>query len=374
MSIFGRNNVGSTLSAPVYEGYSCESNGDLIAIQEGYEDQLAIIESIHALDMEEISFKKQLKSLKESGASTDEIESSISKYETVIEGVVGNVWDNIKKFFTKMWGKIKAFFHSVVRYFDGLFKSGKDFVEKYAKELENLNLNGYKFKMYNYTVSEEKKADSLFTITQKFLSSKGAFPTRAASPTADIQELTDKLESDKDDIINGLRGELVGGGNLDKEQFAKELFGTFRGGASSETDKEEEQVNISNIISVLKGSDKALEKAEKAITDCDKVFSDYIKEIDKMQNVIGNVKTDATEAKWEKHKISKDNSHDYNSTNTAGHKGESISFVKACSSIFSEGKNIALEYFRAWKEAIVERNGVYKSVCTSAFRYKKKDN
>ena len=374
MSIFGRNNTGSTLTAPVYEGYSHEYNGDLLAIQEGFEDQLAIIESIHALDMEEIEMKKDVRALEESGADADAISSRIEKFEAVAEGMAGDVWSRIKNFFTKMWGKLKAFFASIVRFFDGLFKSGKDFVTKYEKELIKLNLNGYKAKMYKYShLDEEPKAKAALFTARNYLVNKSVSPMRAVSPGKsgkDMQDEIDAIEQGKEDILNGLRGEFVGGGNLDKSEYSKELFGYFRSGAKSETDKDEVSISIKDIISTLK-DDKVVKAAEAAVTDCNKVFEDQIKEIDKVEAAIGKA---ATDDKGKETSTEKYGSTPYKPGTAKNISGEAISYVQKCSSMFSEAKNIALDFFRAWKEAITERNSEYKSVAVKAFRYKKKED
>jgi hypothetical protein len=124
MSFFGNLNK-SSYDIPVFEaGSDVEVNGDLIAIEEGYEDQLAIIEALHTLDMAEIDLKKDLKNLTESS----EIEARQKEYEAVVENVISNAWDRLKQFFLNMLGKLQAFFKTIVRFFDGLFRSGKKFV------------------------------------------------------------------------------------------------------------------------------------------------------------------------------------------------------------------------------------------------------
>lgn len=363
MSLFGGRSNYSTMEAPVFEGYDCLHNGDLRAIEEGYEDQLAIIEAIHEIDMAELDYNRDLKSLNE---SYGDIDARTNQYTVALEGLVANAWEKIKKFFTNMWGKLKAFFDSVVRFFDSLFKSGKDFAEKYEKQLDRLSLTGYKFKMYDYSVeSQVQKASDIFSAIQKFLENKKIYPTFALSAeNKDVIEKTmETMSDDKENILDEFRGTMCGESSANKEEYSKKLFGLFRSGATSENDKKDVSVDIKKVIADLKNT-KISEAVNKTITDMNTVFTNYLKTLTTLENKI----SDSTN---EKPASFKEGNITHTSATVTNMKGEATEYVRKCSTFFSECKEIALENFRTWKEAITERNTVYKSVCVGAFRYKK---
>ncbi len=353
MSIFSKSSSFpiTDINVPVFEGYNSEFNGDLIAVQEGYEDQLAIIEAIHSLDIADLEMRKAVKVLQESGADEHEIQAKMEEYNTVTEASVSNVWQRIKDFFARMLGKLKAFFGSVIRAFDAMFKSGKNFATKYEKDLNSLDLSGFKYKMFKYTNLNGSKASDFLSIADKLIDSKMSSPGNTAEAIVDSLE---KFDDQKEEMFDSLRGSYCGGGNLDRDEYTEALYSNFRDGAKDSEDKEEVSINIRDIIATLK-DDKPLKEAEAALTDCEQVFKKQISEISKL------------EREFQK---SADNTKTGDSDRARSQK--LVLVAQKQSSAFSEAKTIALEYFRAWKAAVTARNSEYKSVCVAAFRYKKK--
>jgi hypothetical protein len=371
MSIFGRSQTvtGSTVTAPVYEGYGVEVNGDILAIQESWEDQLAVIEALHSLDMEELSLRGDVKTLQESSASETEIDARYEQYQTVTESMVKDAWEKIKEFFAKLWGKIKAFFKSVVRVFDGIFRSAESFVKKYKSDLKKLNLRDYKYKMFNYThidddlgSLEEVKtmADELYAEATK--ASVSGYTEVALS---NLDAKMTKMRENKEDMLDEIRGDVVDKGSLSVEQFAHELFAMFRGGAKSKEDKQEISVNIDTIITTIEKAGDGKKKADEFGKKVDAEFSRIIKDIDALAAKVKGTKAEGThvdvdlgEGKGGKRKVKSDG------------VSKVVEALRVYSGIFSSTKSIQLQAFRAWQDAWKERNSTYKTVCTSAFRHK----
>jgi len=349
MAIFNR--VGRGITIPSYSGYDCLVNGDLLAIQEGYEDQLAIIESIHEMDIEEINMESDVKTLRESGADEVKIQTRINEFESVVESAMGGVWENIKAFFSKMWGKLQQFFASVIRFFDGLFKSGKDFATKYEKELRRLSLSGYKHKMFNYSeLDGNNHVSNGITVAMEIVNQTGAL--KNFSSDTEAKKCLEDMEENKEETINKVRGAFVGGGSKDSDDFKKGLFSHFRSGAKDSEDIEEQSVNIGTIINALI-SDKYAKMAKDSESAAEKSFTTIIKTVNDREKEFGKSVDDKNKSD-DKRKLA----------------SVQISIMQKYSSLFSEAKTIALEYFSAWKQAITERESVYKQVCVSAFRYK----
>lgn len=357
MSIFGKSKGNSTsVTAPVYEGYGAEINGDILAIQESWEDHQTVIEALHALDIAELTLRNDVKSLQESGAEASEIEAREAEYATVTEAMVKNAWEGIKNFFNKLWGKIKAFFKSIVAVFDGIFKNAQDFVKKYDAELRKRNLTGFEYKMHSYT-NIDKAAFMELDVkaeTQKILVDALKVAT-TANTDKEIETLGNeisKLKENKEDILDSYRGEVIGTASVNSNQFEQVLYSIFRNGAKDKGDAKEQAVKITEIIDALKNTDGKT-KAEAFAKKTDEEFAKIIKTVADMENALG---------KSDKH-------HD---NYTPARNAKVVEALRTFSTLFSAQKDIQLGVFRAWKTAFAERNSVYKAVCGAALRYKAK--
>lgn len=364
MSIFGKGYNNSTVTAPVYEGYGVDVNGDILAITESFDDQLEIVKALHAIDMEELAMRSDVRQLRESGADLSSIEERQQQYEAVTEGMVKNAYQKIKEFFSKLWGKIRAFFASVVRYFDSLFKSSKEFATRYERDLKKLDLQGFKYKMHKYTnldglklerIDRKEVVQSIF----KGLKSVDASEQGLEKLRAEIEE----QRQNKDKDVAELRGLFVKKGPLTAEEFAEALYAYFRNGATSDDDAVEQDVNIEEIISTLKET-KAKKEVEDFAKKNDEEFSKILKDISEIERKLATAKE-------------KDGGYTVkHSDNEASVPTKASSLVleqlRLAASFLSTQKDIEMQFFRAWRTAYAERESVYKHVCLAAFRYKRK--
>ena len=97
--------------------YSANVGASVIAMES--------IEELHDIFMEEYNYEQA-----DLAALNEGVLLEGSQYEAVAEVATNGVFDKVKMFFKKLWEKVKAFFHNIVRFFDSLFKSGKEFVSK----------------------------------------------------------------------------------------------------------------------------------------------------------------------------------------------------------------------------------------------------
>lgn len=364
MSIFGKGYNNSTVTAPVYEGYGVDVNGDILAITESFDDQLEIVKALHAIDMEELAMRSDVRQLRESGADIYAIKERQQQYEAVTEGMVKNAYQKIKEFFSKLWGKIKAFFASVVRYFDGLFKSSQDFAKKYEQQLKKLDLHGFKYKMHKYTnldglkleVADRKEViESLFGVLKSVNGSEKGLEK--------LRDIIEELRENKEKMVADLRGQFIKKGPLTQDEFAEALYAYFRNGATSDDDMEEQPVEIEKIIAVLKDT-KAKKEVEDFAKKNDEEFSKILKDINEIERKLATAKE-------------KDGRYTVkHSDNEARVPSKASSLVlellRLSASSVSTQKDIEMQFFRAWRTAYAERDAVYKRVCLAAFRYKRK--
>lgn len=364
MSIFGKGYNNYTVTAPVYEGYGVDVNGDILAITESFDDQLEIVKALHAIDMEELAMRSDVRQLRESGADLYAIEERQHQYEAVTEGMVKNAYQKIKEFFSKLWGKIKAFFASVVRYFDGLFKSSQDFAKKYEQQLKKLDLHGFKYKMHKYTNLGivKKLTDQTAQIEGVFAELKAV--DESEEKIKELQEGIDALRENKDEHIAYMRGQFVRKEMpLTQKEYTEVLYAFFRNGATSDDDMEEQPVDIEHILAVLKDTNVKKEVGNWAKKN-DKEFSKILKDISEIERKLATAKE-------------KDGRY------TVKHSDFEASIPTKAYSLVLEGlrliagfvsaqKDIEMQFFRAWRSAYAERESVYKRVCLAAFRYKRK--
>lgn len=350
MSIFGtQSDFG--LDVPAMESYSIYG-GDFVALEEAMTDMQGVIESIHTHDMAELQCEKEVRALEASYASAYEIESVRENYAVVMEGAVKDMYEKLINMLKKLWAKIKGYFANMVRFFDGLTKSGKDFVKKYEKQLQELDLAGFEYPMYkwdNARLSNDTNVEDYPNLVQKVIRpyvAEGGATAEAHATKA--KTLADK----KEEILDKVRGAFVGKGSVEAADFNEALFGYFRNGATGKDDRDDVKVNISAIIATLK-EDKMVAKLKKAEANVNKVFNEQIKELTKQRDAL-NKNVVAQGGDSEKGSIAKA---------AANYHNRKIS-------IFTEAQSIALGFVRAWKDAVVARNKEYKAVAVAAFRYK----
>lgn len=382
-TIFGKTvkpSENEGIEVPVFEGYDVLDDGDLIALQESYEDQLSIVKQIHQIDTEMLLMESDINALQENeDVSEYEIEQREEAAEVVVEASVKGAWESIKQFFRNLAGKLKAFFDSVVRYFDGLFRSSAGFVSKYESQLSKLNLAGYKFKMHDYTHLEEPAKDATVMDAKgvKDLYHMVFDRTIAASPEG-IERLKRQIESsrgEKEELLNGVRGDVLGGGPVTPDKFKHQLFSYFRGGAKSHDDRAEKAVEIRKIIASIKNtSAKAkIQAAEKATND---EFNDILKKIDALSKSVENSSGFKSNDGENMHRADAPSP-------TAGATTRRVNYNVNNRTVIVEGvrmlatfttgiKDINMAFFREWRAAWAERDSAYKSICRGAFSYKAK--
>lgn len=331
---------GATYEAPVYEGYSFEHGGAQTIAMESFDDNLAVLEALSALDIHILR------------------ESSV---EVVTEAASGGVVERIKAALKKLWGKIKAFFESIIRFFDSLTKSAADFAKKYADKLRKIDLSGFKYKMYNYTIPEDpatiavKASDAgVGPVADKLNSFTGHDLEAGKAAIEAIKEGKEDLQGK----IRGLYARQSGG--LDEGEFRTALFAYFRDGAESESDKDEVSVDIFAIMDTVKGSAKLKTAITKARDAEDKLFANYLRDLDNAQKKM----------KFDK---GGDTGSNAPATGSEGSTGNAAVFAGLCKLYNDQvqfAKSTSIAFYNAWINAVKERDRTYKSVMAAAFRHK----
>lgn len=261
--------------APVYEGH-IEPTGDAImaittdSVLEGLQLQAAL----HVAD---------------ATIEYTAVHESAEAAEAVLESVIGGTFGKIKSGLKALWGKIKAWFKQVAKSFQLMFTSGKDFIKKYKKEIQEKRASGFEYDGYVWTIDagNAKATQGMNAINGVLTKVYGAAP----SITMNTDKLEEKYELSelKENIVDGLGKALgVSGSNVDMSEIKKALAEAYRGGAEEKTEiKEFAKMNRGALIDLV----EKVEKNKKFIDDAEKVvdkqFAESIKVLDKLETSIG---------------------------------------------------------------------------------------
>lgn len=347
MSIFGsKTQASEEFTTPLFEGYGVEENGDLIAVQESHDDSLHVIKALHAIDMNELSMRSDVKQLTESGAEESAISSRMEEYEIVSESAVKDAWAKVETFLKNLWGKIQAFFRSVLAHIDGFVRSNEAFAKKYETQLGKLDLSGYTREMYKYSNLDgfEFQKDFSDEVAAEITSDMNG------ASAEKLKSAIEEIKAGREEEISGARGHVVGKGSLTAAEYKEALFAHYRSGARSKSDKSKEAINVSEMLTALKGSKKMKDEAGKAAKKFDEDFKKALKKVSEFKT---KVKSDSKKEGGDKAVASL-----------------TLEATRLFVNMFTAGRDITLTNFRAWRQATAERDSAYKSALVGALSYK----
>ena len=75
---------------------------------------------------------------------------TVEEKQSVMEGVLSDAGTKIKNFFKKLAEKIKAWWKSVVKYFQTIFSSNKNFLDKYGDELRGKDTSDFSYEGHKW--------------------------------------------------------------------------------------------------------------------------------------------------------------------------------------------------------------------------------
>jgi len=204
-----------------------------------------------------------------------------NKTEMVYEGARLDAFvAKAKEFFLNIWEKIKAIFKKVLIQFNSWFKSDKEFIKKYEKDLNLAKNRGfgdkeikwYNYKFYrdkSYTEKIEKGAES-FNVTdlKDALNtikgySKVDVPVPANNDLKDWQDLNKKLNETETvkEVYDKFRGEFVGEGSVEAGEFVKKFKEHLQGGETKD------DVKLATALPVCVDFLKSSENIKKHLND-----------------------------------------------------------------------------------------------------------
>lgn len=390
MSYFGSSMAGSlgavNYTGPSYDGgYDVNHDGEHQIAMESMQANYEITRAFAQMASVDYTNRARVQQAVLESYSPYQVEEELRNYDVALEAASTGVIQKIKDFVMKLWGKVKAFFASVARSIDLVFKSGTDFVKKYKEQLKKLKLSGFKETTYNYTLgnlpitkvygkdSNDGFGHVLTTISSGMNDFAGTKIDRDGSDAnkEHWDEVDRKLaehESQRDQRMEEFRGELISG-STSAETFREDLRKALRGG---EKTKKEIHINMSTIISDLEGVNKLNETIKKARTEADNHYNGVIRKLNDAADTIDKNKGKAdyqTEAGDRAKYIS-----DEGDTKPASdaYVSRVTRYMRSISSDVTARQAIINSVFTEWNAAITERDKEYKRIIRAALSYKEK--
>nr|DAF97843.1 MAG TPA: hypothetical protein [Myoviridae sp. ctYA416] len=196
------------------------------------------------------------------------ISEGVAPAEIYTEGMVGAIWEKIKKIFkfAKEW--IKVIFRKFMAWVNSIIKSDADFATKYKKDIEK----GFALVDRDKEISVKFNLDAIKGDDSKIESYAEHLRASAVSALGEYVKVEDGSLKSKENKADATKEDLEKfRDDLDEkvEEFRDEFFG-------SDTMKISDFQSANNIIELLKGKLSNITKAEKTVVgELDRVEKQY---------------------------------------------------------------------------------------------------
>ena len=252
-----------------------------------------------------------------------------------VKGFIGKA----KEFFMKMWEKIKGMFKKFFAMFDSYTKSDKDFINKYKTHLLKVNARNFEYKGFNFT-------NLNYDVAKAAEKALDPVPINTDGTIGEDVEAGLNKVSNKSEIVEKMRGAVLGESSLEASEFTKELFKLFR---SDEDSKETlDNINVSSLIANISGNSGLKKEADKSYKDLEKKFKETLKTLDKLEKSLTKAATDSE-------------------------SGAKVRYANAAIYFVKEQMNIAQIVNGAKLTAIKDCNRQSKAICVALMNYKPKN-
>ena len=261
MAIFS-NTITDKYDIPVYEGYSFEVCGHYDALTESLEDSLSITEAMHAFDMAEIEGLRRIKALRESNEDKDdEIEEEEEKLESTLEASGKEILTKIGEAIKKLWGKITAFFRSIMNHLKSLLKRRKEIIS-YTEDDVLKALNGRRFihSVYDYMIFDRVRRYDAKNIISTVYSLNTVLKWEDKDLIKKGEVDFSRINKYFEKTVNTFTDEIRSLEETYKKRTVKVISSEYMTGFKSFVDKQDE------IFKVIENNKKELDRVFKEVT------------------------------------------------------------------------------------------------------------
>lgn len=208
--------------------------------------------------------------------------------EILMENVLKSTWDKIRAMFQKLWAKIKSWFEAIKRKLALMFTSGKKFVDRFKKEIEEKSTKGFEYEGYDYTLADgEKNIVTLNGEIDGVLKSEVDFSFDEEQMTVSGQHssVTGRGDAGGNNDTKASKEKVTGGKEL--SAYYEEARKAFTGGTDQKKDIKEFSANSKDEMMTLVSDGKAqIRSIQNAQSDIDGQFNRVLGTINKVKSSI----------------------------------------------------------------------------------------
>ena len=203
-----------------------------------------------------------------------------------LESAGDGIFAKIKNFFKSIWDKIVGWWKSVVKFFQSMIMSDKDFISKYRKEITEKSKSKFEYQGYNFddSVLDDLggRVDKITGIVKNSfdIEMKMSESDKMIKLKAEIGAKIDKAKKDIERIADARDGNYSGSATAKKK-----LLREFRGKTDSKkTIKEFSHCTPEHMMDVLEGAKSALSDIQALQQDVTEAIKTYDDELDKAKS------------------------------------------------------------------------------------------
>ena len=312
----------------------------------------------------------------EAVAMTEMEEASNGNYDYDVTLESGFV-NSIVSFFKKIWEKIKGLFKKFMVMLGSMVGKDRDFAKKYGNTIRESIKNipsDAEFKGYNFTTEVLHKSctnqakdmatmcERIETLYNKASAATDTLTADRATSIAATMILKDTLKglniSDNDDytdIIDKIRGDLIGESSATDAELREGLFKVARNNEDSPIDIKMDGTLVSYALSSLEDGDKAKSKADKLYGELEKEWKSSLKHLEKIENELYRVKADPGDKAAAKNV--------YGVKRNVSNYTKLLNIIKSCAGIIQTSCGVHLQ-------AVKDEYSQCRRICAKVVTYK----
>ena len=208
-------------------------------------------------------------------------------------------WEKVKNFFKTLKEKIWAVIKNFIARIQVRFQNGAKFVAKYGSQIKNgfnkikdedFKIKGYKFTNTDWSVNFKRDKNVLKNKLSNTFSDFDVdkFISAVKENSADYEPRSDEeVETSLDQIRAGKVGN---DGQVSASEYADELFRFYHGGETSKESLDKSDVDIGQVLTVLKSGSKYIGKVKKNYREIEKECNAAIKKANEFESKLSKAK------------------------------------------------------------------------------------
>lgn len=269
------------VSPEILRKYTHDNGATLIAMESAEDLRDVFVDTVYT--METLDFQLQVAAME--GASESVTEAITDKVKEKANLAVQTVRTKLKS----LWEKVKGFFKNVKTYILSIFQNAVKFVKANQSTLKKLDLTGFKYDAFEYTIDTEGK--KMAETIQKEANGIIEFVTQMAKQqesnkanSTKVDQTSTQYDSYKEDRYNKFV-EREFGGSKEESDVTKYVWAKLRGGAQNESDKKVFTGSIDSLVDAIIGSNGVIKAFDNMWTSQDRMFTNAMSKCKELERL-----------------------------------------------------------------------------------------